>query len=145
MRIAIYAMAEPNFPDIIQQYFEQRNTFPVAMLFKNSQVDDKFLLKLKETVQTHFSSQDKITLHNTKIVSGQFWSGVLLEFNQSEFDDVETTEIDWSTESNTLYSHLADIYKEFATYDTLITGLHFGSEVYPVSAVHSLGKNYFTQ
>lgn len=134
-------MTEERFSYIVEDYFRKRGTHPVTLMFKNSQVDDEFLVDLDTEVHDRFGDRDDIDLLNTTIVEGDFWSGILIEFNQSEFDGVDGVE--FSEEDVALISHLSTLYDDFAKRDTRITGLSTGTSVYAVASLESLGKDYF--
>jgi len=138
-------MTEERFSHIVCEYFTQRGTHPATLLFKNAQVDDKFLLNLDKELQDTFENRNDILLHNTKIIEGDYWSGVLLEFNQNEFDGVDSTDFTAMKNNDTLNATLSQIYDDFSEYDTRITGFSTGDSVYAVAALEYLGKAYFKQ
>jgi len=136
-------MTEERFSYIVERYFRNRGTHPVTLMFKNFQVDDQFLLQLDEAVHSRFGNRDDIDLISTKLVEGDFWSGVLIEFNQNEFDGIDESSMHFGEEDVTLISHLMTLYDDFAERDTRITGVSTGSSVWAVASLESLGRDYF--
>lgn len=136
-------MSEERFSYVVERYFRERGTHPVTLMFKNQQVDDTFLLNLDETIHARFGNNDAIELITTKLVEGDYWSGILIEFNQSEFEGLDSTDFGSMQKSQTLNSQLMDVYDEFTEHDTRITGFSTGTSVYAVASLESLGKQYF--
>lgn len=136
-------MTEERFSYIVERYFETRGTHPVTLMFKNHQVDDQFLLSLDKRIHKLFEGRNDIDLLSTKLVEGDYWSGVLIEFNQSEFEGVDSTDFIQMQENNTLNSQLMELYDEFDSCGTRITGFSTGTSVYAVASLESLGEDYF--
>lgn len=136
-------MSNREFQAQVQQYFESRGTHPVTLTFKNKQVDDKFLVDLDKTINKRFGNRDDITLIDTRIIEGEYWSGVLIEFDETEFDGVDSTDFSAMHSNETLNGQLLTLYDEFAEFDTRITGFSTGSSVYAVSSLRSLNESYF--
>lgn len=135
-------MVEERFSYIVERYFRKQGTHPVTLTFKNFQVGDEFLVELDNEVHNRFGDRDDIELINTTIVEGDYWSGVLIEFNQSEFDGVDDG-MHFGEDDVTLIGHLMTLYDDFAERDTRITGVSTGTSVYAVASLESLGKDYF--
>lgn len=108
----------------------------MTLMFKNTQVNKQFLKELKETIHNEFEDRPDITLIETVIVKGEYWSGILIEFNQNETLNIGGND-------KTLNRQLQNIYDDFAEQDTRITGLSTGQNVYAISALKSLGEDYF--
>lgn len=138
-------MQEKRFSTVVARYFSTKGTYPVTLMFKNQQVDDQFLVSLDDAVYERFGDRDDIEIVTTRIVEGDFWSGVLVEFNQDEFDGVDSTDFEWGVDTGdrTLVQHLQTLYDEFAELDTSVVGLSCGSSVYSVASLESLGESYF--
>lgn len=136
-------MSDSDLKTQLHKYFEERGTYPVTLTFKNEQVDDKFLVDLDKTIHNKFNSQEGIKILNTRIIEGEYWSGLFVEFNRSEFENIDSTDFRAMQSDKTLYSQLANLYDEFSQYDTRITGLSTGSSVYSVAALESLNKSFF--
>lgn len=134
-------MTDERFSYVVETYFRKRGTHPVTLMFKNSQVDDKFLIKLDKRVHEEFDDDPAIKLIKTKIVEGDYWSGLLLEFDEDEYYHIDSD--NWSIDDENLSSKLMEIYDDFDEFTTRVTGLSTGRSVYCVASLESLGQNYF--
>lgn len=126
---------------LIKKYFNQRNSYPATLLFKNTQVKSNFLVDLDETIQDEFTKRDDIVLRKSFIITGEFWSGILLEFNNNEFSTVNSKKQSITTE--TLLTKLESIYRYFDENGTVVQGVSIGDTVYDVDALKSLDKSQF--
>lgn len=141
-------MTSERFSYIVEDYFYKSDTYPATLMFKNTQVTDQFLIRLDNRIHDDFgdankSSQNELGVVKTKIVEGDYWSGVLVEFNQREFSDIDSDKWNAHRNGKTLYSKLQYIYDEFKDSDTRIIGLSVGDSVYAVASLESLGRHYF--
>lgn len=132
-------MSEKRFSYIVEDYFKNRDTFPVTLTFKNQQVTDEMLSDLRDQVYMEIHNKDGIKILNSELLYGSYWSGILLELNTDEFNSVDTTEFN----KDSLYQTLVRIYKEYDTIGTRITGISTNRDVYSVSALQSLEEEYF--
>lgn len=137
-------MSDKRFSYVVERYFRKRGTYPVTLMFRNRQVDDSFLVSIDDEVHERFGGRDDISIVTSRIVEGDFWSGVLVEFSDDEFRSVDAENVNVFCEDDvTLHQQLSSLYRELDECDTYITGFSCGSSVYAVASLESLGESYF--
>jgi hypothetical protein len=132
-----------NFSDKVYEYFENRETYPVTVFYKNENVDERFLQSLKEDVERLEDTLVGVEVLSVEVCEGDYWSGVLVEFSGREVPNVDTKG-SYDPTQESVSSRMRSIYREYQSGSGSTVGFRTGNSVSSSSALKSLGEDYFS-
>jgi len=128
------------FPSVVEEYINKRNTFPVCIMYQNESMSEELFIQLENDIQDVDSELVGVDVLAVERCSGEYWSGLFIEFSGKEVPNV-TNEGEYDPHTKTLLSHLRSIYRQYRSDD--VRRLHTGDSVPQISSVEDLGKEYF--
>lgn len=128
------------FSYYVEDYFDQRETYPIIVSYKSSAVTEEDIEDLQNQLFSTYHEIDCVEVIATEALRGEFWWGALIELSWSEQD--ERQRVRDGRES--LHSLARDIHEDFRPEThPQHSELKSGRSAYASACLESLGKEYF--